>query len=342
MRFCLPAIRAAHPQAEIVLLVQAGAEPVLRDQQGVDRLVSSHLYEPRCGGLWRRRWMKAREAVRLLRDLGGGYDLALVVGWGTALLDLLGWIAGRRVVGHEHNLKWLLSGDVGPVDFDLPVERLCLEVLAAAGIAAEANGAVQLYAEADAAAVRGILAREGVSRPYAVLHAGSDWACQQWLPERWAAFADRLAEEHGLDLVFTGVAAEQEAVQSIRAAMHVRSVSLCGRTTLAELQALLSGARLCVCVDSVAHDLALAIGARPVVLSGATDTWRPGGAPPLVVDKTRTRLKSAIAACKGRKMLDRGCLDCTCPMSGLRDLDVDSAIECAALALAGGSPQRML
>ena len=37
-----------------------------------------------------------------------------------------------------------------------------------------------------------------VPEPYAVLHVGSDWACQQWSQEGWAEVGDRLVDEYRL------------------------------------------------------------------------------------------------------------------------------------------------
>ena len=88
-----------------------------------------------------------------------------------------------------------------------------------------------------------------------VLHPGSDWACQQWLQERWSELADALVTRYGATILFTGSASETAYIEDIQKRMKAPSVSLTGKTTLPEMAALLSRSLLCVCTDSAIFEL---------------------------------------------------------------------------------------
>ncbi|HEY6203808.1 MAG TPA: glycosyltransferase family 9 protein, partial [Candidatus Limnocylindria bacterium] len=165
-----------------------------------------------------------------------------------------------------------------------------------------------------------------------VLHPGSDWACQQWLIDRWAELADVLVTDYEASIVFTGAAAEASYIESIRASMRAGSVSLAGATTLPQVEALLSRALLCICVDSAVYDLALGTRTPVVVLAGPTDTERGAlDRPiPLVVNRTPPGLRDEINRCKEPKDVFGGCLNYACPMAGLRHISVSAVLETVA------------
>lgn len=320
--FCLSAVREAHPMAEIVLMVGERAAPVVERSPLFDRVVVSRLY----GAGRRGRMGKGIELMRLVRRLGPRYDLILTFWWGSSALNLLAWALGRRRIGFSNRLPGLHTTDIGRYDpFGDPVQQN-LAILYAAGINAvvpTSPGAV--HDEADMDSVRDLLDRFAVprSRPLVVLHPGSDWACQQWLPERWAEMADSLSDLHGVSLVFSGVAEESAYIENVRRRMHAPSVSLAGRTTVSQLGALVAQAQLCVCVDSMIYELAQAAGTPTVVLAGPT---RPhprlaGRRPPLVVNRSSPELRLTILRCQ-QQYPEGVCHRYECPMSGLREIAV--------------------
>jgi ADP-heptose:LPS heptosyltransferase len=114
-------------------------------------------------------------------------------------------------------------------------------------------------------------------------------------------------------------------------------VSLAGQTSVAELGEVLAGAVLCVCVDSLAYELAQSAGTPTVVLAGESRT-RPdvaGKGAPIVVNRTSPELRTAILDCKlsHAKAAFGGCLDWSCPMAGLRSIRVDEVLATALARL---------
>ncbi len=321
---CVGALREAYPAAEMVLLAGEAAAPVFARSASVDRVVVSRLYARRPGTVRRLRIAKLRCLLALLPRLRTGYDLVVTVGWGSTLLNLLGRVCGRRRVGYANALPGLLSSRLGGWDADGDTTAQLRRLLAELGvIPGDLPPLLPVSDGVDAATVDRLLDEHRLAgRDLAVLHPGSDWACQQGLPEHWARLADGLAEDAGLVPVFTGLGDEAPLIEAVRGRMRGASVSLAGRTTLGELRSLLARVRVCVCVDSVTQDLARGVGTPAVVIAGASRVEGVSDSI-IVVDRTAGDVKEAIRASKEARSMNGGCLDYGCPLWGLRSVAVD-------------------
>ena len=107
--------------------------------------------------------------------------------------------------------------------------------------------------------------------PYLVLHPGSTAASRRYPPERFARAAQLIAEQTGMQIVFSGGAEDRAAVMAAQSAMAMPSVSLAGALTLGELAALIRGAHLLVCNNSGPAHLAAAVQTPVVVLYALTN-----------------------------------------------------------------------
>jgi ADP-heptose:LPS heptosyltransferase len=325
------AVRAHYPSATVTLLANTHTLPVFQVGGHCDRVVVSRLYDLPNASPWRLRTLQACELVRLAAHLGTGYDLVLTFWWGTPLLHLLGWVTaphGLRI-GYARKLPWLLSSDLGALPgLDPAGEHITL--LREAGVEARRLPPSIQMRDADCEVAGQLLRQAGLgSRPFVVLHPGSDWSCQQWLPNRWAALGDELRERFGVDLVFTGSAGEAALVESIRGHMCAASVSLAGQTSLQQLAAVLTRAHLCVCVDCAVYELTQAVGIPAVVLAGPTDPQRivRGIQLPVIVNPLSPTERSAINACRILHDRDGGCLNDQCPMAGLRQISLAQTLQ---------------
>jgi ADP-heptose:LPS heptosyltransferase len=234
----------------------------------------------------------------------------------------------------------LLTSELGLYDFRADDVDQNARLLAAAGLDPGTDASPELRPAArDVTAARWLLAARGLAGASAlvVLHAGSDWACQMWGQEKWAALADKLAAR-GAQVVFTGSAGEVGHVEGIRSLMRAPSASLVGETSIGQLGALLAGARLCVSVDSGAYVVAQATGVPTVVVAGPSNPDRLVSSRrlPVIVNRTSPALTGAILACKEPKYPAGGCLDFACPMAGLRDVAVGDVL--AAVDRTGALP----
>lgn len=329
--FALSSVQATYPQAEIVVLAGEQAAEVFARSAIPDRVVISRLYVPVPRPSLRARLDKLREIARLVRELGFGYDLAVTFWWGSLALNLLTFLLARRRVGYSNGIARLQSSRLGRYDPMGDGIAQNLELLAAAGVRS-AQLALQPLArdDSDAAAIQQLLSRHAIDgeRTLVVFHTGSDWACQQWSVGSWARLADRVIEQYGVDLVLTGSASEQDYVDEIRDLMRQPAVAVCGETkTLSQLSLLLTKANLCVTVDAVPCELAIAEGIPVIVLSGPTAPAMQlvGRVSPVVINHTAPALRQAIVQCKAGFAHGR-CHDYSCPMSQLRDIGADEVL----------------
>jgi ADP-heptose:LPS heptosyltransferase len=110
-----------------------------------------------------------------------------------------------------------------------------------------------------------------------VVHPGAASAARRWPPERFAAVA-RAEAAAGRRVVVTGGAAEAEAARRVADGAGLSAgATLAGRTSVAELAALVAAAGRVVCGDTGVAHLATAFGTPSVVLFGPTppSTWGP-------------------------------------------------------------------
>ena len=152
-------------------------------------------------------------------------------------------------------------------------------LLELAGGTAEASDLFFPLTEADRADVRTLLAEAGVvpNAPLAVLAPGAGWPGKQWPAERFAEIGDRLRREAGLAVVLVGSAGEADLCRSVAARMREPAASLAGKTSLAQLAALLAQAGLFVGNDSGPMHLAACFQIPSVVCFGPTvaSKWAP-------------------------------------------------------------------
>lgn len=100
---------------------------------------------------------------------------------------------------------------------------------------------------------------------------------KRWLPDRFAALADRLTEVLNADVLIFGSPAEKALAEEIAGEMEHTPIILAGETTLRQSMALLDRCRLLVTNDSGPMHLASAMALPVVAIFGSTD---PGATRP--------------------------------------------------------------
>jgi heptosyltransferase II len=94
---------------------------------------------------------------------------------------------------------------------------------------------------------------------------------KRWIPERFAETADRLAEQDGFQPVIVGAAADLEVANEVQRLMRTPVANLAGRTSIAELTAVLAMSTLMISNDTGAAHVAAALGVPTVVIFGPTE-----------------------------------------------------------------------
>lgn len=94
-----------------------------------------------------------------------------------------------------------------------------------------------------------------------------------WPPDRFAELANRLQEQTGAEVILFGAPGEAAVSSAIAAGMRRPPIDLTGKTSIADLPALLSRCHLFIGNDSGAMHVAAAVGLPVVAVFGPTDPF---------------------------------------------------------------------
>ena len=303
--FALPAfdaLRAAYPDAEIVLLGKPWLAGLLRERPGpIDRVDAVPIARGVGAPPRARQDPAALDAFfAAMRD--SRFDVALQLHGGGRYSNPFVQKLGARVTAG------LRAPDAPPLDRTMPYvyhqnERLrLLEAVALVGakpvtLAPHLAVTARDLAEADAAVPPS-------TAPLVVLQPGSTDPRRRWPPEHFAALGDALAAA-GARVAINGARDEAALVQSIRGAMRRDAIDLAGRLSLSGLAGLMSRARVVVSNDTGPLFLAEAVGAATVGIFWLMNLAMDGAL-------FRTRHRYALAtrvACPvcGRPQIDERC-----------------------------------
>ena len=96
-------------------------------------------------------------------------------------------------------------------------------------------------------------------------------SAKRWLPQRFAALADRLIKERGAQVLLVGGPDDGPVAAAITDGMRQEPCDLTGQLTFGELGALLERCDLFIGNDTGAMHLAVAVGAPVVAIFGPSD-----------------------------------------------------------------------
>jgi heptosyltransferase-2/heptosyltransferase-3 len=300
--FVTPALRTLrqrYPDAHVTALVGPWGEAVLSNNPHVDETIA--LPFP---GFTRQSKPSPWQPYSLLRHwarlLRGRYDLAFILRfdhwWGALLAYLaavpqrvgytipevapfltqsLPYIAGRHeVVQNLQLVNWELVDWVSQTTHqstNLPITDLPITDL-------PTDHPIEFHVPEQAIAWARVQFQ--IEETIAI-HPGAGAAVKLWGVERWAAVANALAAETGVQIVLTGSAAERSLCQQIAGQMNAPARVMAGETTLDQLAALFARCRLALGPDCGPLHLAVAVGTPTVHLYGPVDrvTFGPWGPP---------------------------------------------------------------
>jgi len=96
---------------------------------------------------------------------------------------------------------------------------------------------------------------------------------KRWLPERFAATADQLSERDNFQTIIVGAPGDRDAARAVAGQMRSNVADLTGRTSLAELKAVLACTALVVSNDTGTSHVAAALGVPTVTIFGPTEDF---------------------------------------------------------------------
>jgi heptosyltransferase-2 len=107
---------------------------------------------------------------------------------------------------------------------------------------------------------------------WVAVNAGASYgSAKRWLPDRFAAVADKLADDFSARIVLTGGPSERDLGNDIETSMRNSCLNLVGLTSVRQLMAILSRCRLMITNDSGPMHMAAALDVPVVALFGPTD-----------------------------------------------------------------------
>ncbi|MDQ3865528.1 MAG: glycosyltransferase family 9 protein [Actinomycetota bacterium] len=321
------ALRAAYPEAEIVLLGTRIHDELLAGRPApIDRVV----VVPAVPGVAAPCDASAAELDgffgRMRREQ---FDLAIQLhGGGRHSNPLVRRLGARTTVGLRDRDAPPLDRAVRYVYWQHEAVRF-LEVVALAGarpVTIEPRLEVTARDGVEADTVVG-----GAEEPFVVLHAGAGDVRRRWPVAKFAAVGDELSRA-GATVVAVGSGDDEALVGELASAMEEPLVNAAGRLTLGGLLGLLARSALLVGNDSGPRHLAEAVGTATVAVYWCGNLFNSG---PL----TRTRhrpLPAWTVACPvcGASAVDPDEPRCEHEVSFVADVSVESVLDAAVELLA--------
>ena len=266
----LEALRAAYPQAEIVLLAKKWHATFLQGRPGpVDRVVVVPPYpgvseEPAtpCTPRTQHSLECTAELEQFFEAMAQErFDLAIQIhGGGRYSNPFLLRLGARMNVG-------LKTPDAVPLDrwvsyiYYQPEILRYLEVVSLVGAAPIVLESRISVIEEDLLEAQSVVPEK--ARPLVALHPGAGDPQRRWPTEKFAAVGDALSVR-GAQIVVIGTTEEKQLVEAVVTNMKAGAQNLCGRLSLGGLAGLLSRCRVLISNDSGPLHLAAAVGTATV------------------------------------------------------------------------------
>ena len=316
-------IRFNYPQSHIACIVPERCLPVLEGNPYLNEIIIFDEKGPHrgfSGKLAFIRDLKARgfDSVFLLhRSITRAF-----IAWAAGIRERIGYTSAKR--------GFLLTIKVRPPDIR-QVHRIdyYLGVLKGAGLAVKDRHTDFFFSESDRRAVEDFFQSHQVHARDVVigLNPGGNWGPKRWHKENFALLADRLVEEYGAKIIFTGSPDDKGLVYHIRSLMRFDAISACGSLSLKQFAALCARLSVFISADSGPLHISNAAGAKQIVaLFGPTDPRLTGPVPAQRVAVIQKNIGCAIpcyaADCRDNRCMKAISVDDVC--AAVRSLSSES------------------
>lgn len=265
----LVSLRARFPDAAIDWLVQSEFAEAVKEHPALDRVVPFPRREVSLGRLWRPGALGT--LLRFLRSLRGpGYDVVVDAQGLFRSAFFAGCTRAERRIGYANAAEagWIFLNERHAIPSSLHTVDRMLMLVERAGIPPVRD--MRLYT-GDAAKAR---SHELVqSERFVLIAPTSRWPGKRWPSDRFAVLARRLLDDGAADsIAIAGAASERDQCGPLLelAKADPRVIDLVGRTSIAELMAVIERASLVIANDSAALHMAVGFDRPIVALFGPT------------------------------------------------------------------------
>ena len=305
----LRALRNRYPHAHTTFLLEQNLLPVVEAGPWMDDCIAWPPKSQR--SLWHRPY---RQLVAQLRQRRFDWAVLLPNSFRSALIARLA--GARQRFGYARDGRgWLLTNPIqarnriGNKYLPVPIVEYYADLVQALDCPRPGDDLELFTTDADERAVTERLQQAGVTetQPLVVISPGARYGTAKlWLPERFAAVADRLAAERDAAIVITCGPGEEAIARQIGDAMQRDAMVLDEpRLTLGQLKALIQQSDLVLATDAGPRHIAKAFDVPVVTIFGPTDPeWTRTNYP----QERSIRVDLDCSPCQQR----------TCPLGHLR------------------------
>jgi len=187
---------------------------------------------------------------------------------------LIAALAGaKRRIGYYTNKRfWLLTDCIKQPDEQPHRVEYFLNIVRAIGIDTK-NKDYDFYIPADSVKNADRIlsqARIADGEEFFVINPGGNWSAKRWPKERYAKLCNELKARYGKKIVITGAEKDMPLAEDIIRMSANCAVSICGKTTLKELGAVMRRASIVISNDSGPMHIAVSQKSPTVAIFGPT------------------------------------------------------------------------
>jgi heptosyltransferase-1 len=278
----LEVLKDRFPLSKIDWVVEEDASGIIKDHPDIDQLIVF----PRKG--WIKRIIKkgeyrsvGKEVAVFLKELKKKkYDIVVDL-QGLFKSGILTFIArGRKKIalnGGREASSIFVNERVAIPDPNIHALERYLYIARYLGVTElDWNGQIPTDA-ADKRYVNHLLQEIGNDRTLVAVNPMAKWETKLWGLDRFACLADRIKEELGAVVIFTGSESDTKAIKTILSRMNTKALNLAGKSSLKELAYLYQKCSVVISTDTGPMHVAAAM-TSPVVIAlfGPTSPFKTG------------------------------------------------------------------
>lgn len=266
--FTTPAIRAIrerYPKSFMATLVVPRCIEMLKDNPNIDEII---VFDEK--GAHRGVFGKVSLILEIRRM---GFDTVISFHRSMSRM-LLAFLAGipRRIGYYTRKRSWLLTDAVASLKAQPHRVEYFLDITRAVGIYTKNKNyeffvPKESFTEADET-----LRQNGIDKDeeYFLINPGGNWLPKRWPKERYAQLCESLKRLYKKKIVITGAEKDILLADDIIRMSNNSAISICGKTTLKELAAIIRRAVLIISNDSGPMHIAVSQRAPTIALFGPT------------------------------------------------------------------------
>ncbi len=275
------ALRKHFPDAHITWLVEEAARGIVESHEAVDRVL---ILKRRCwlkgllGPCWLENLTSIFHFVKEIRDTT--YDVVIDFQGLLKSAAIVGLCRTKRSMGYNKTREFsfmVLSDRMPPFDMDKHAILRYLNLIKYLGVNTSEIKFNVPFGAKERSDIRSMLRQKGwYKQSIVAMSPVAKWLTKLWDVDKFCGLADRLIEEFGVFVVFTGSDTDKKEIAKIISRMRHPCTDFSGQTDLKHLAALYEECKCLVSTDTGPMHLAAAVGTPVVALFGPTAPWRTG------------------------------------------------------------------